>query len=379
MKVALVSHSADAGGGAELALCELVDALRARLVTDLHVVIPQEGPLRARLEGVGAEVTISRIRGWVRPAAAPRRLGHELAGHGRDTGALARIFRRLRPDVIVTNTVVSPTAAFAAAIVGIPHVWSIHEFGVRDHGFVFDFGRGRSLGVAARLSRRVTVSSRALYDDVAPWVGLEKLRLVRYAVELPPPSPRAASTTAACNLVLVGTKSPSKGQEEAIRALAMLRASGEQVRLRLVGGGDPRYVRTLERLALELRVAGSVEFVAETAAVIDHYSWADLVVVCSRDEAFGRVTVEAMKAGKPVIGARSGGTAELIREGENGLLYTPGEVAELAGAIRRLAHDRILAGRLAECGRGWASETFTSDRYGELFALVLEESAASCA
>jgi len=119
--------------------------------------------------------------------------------------------------------------------------------------------------------------------------------------------------------------------------------------------------------------------VAETAAVIDHYSWADLVVVCSRDEAFGRVTVEAMKAGKPVIGARSGGTAELIREGENGLLYTPGEVAELAGAIRRVAHDRILAGRLAECGRGWASETFTSDRYGELFALVLEESAASCA
>lgn len=381
MKIVLVSHSADAGGGAELALCELACALPARVVTDLHVIVPQEGPLRARLEAAGAEVTVSRLRGWVRPGEIPRRMrpGRELAAHGREICSLVRTLRRLRPDVVVTNTVVSPTAAFAAAIVGIPHVWSIHEFGMRDHGFKFDLGRGRTLRLAARLSRRVTVSSRALHDDVAPWVGIEKLRLVRYAVQLPDPVARAGDTSATCKLVLVGTKSPSKGQDEALRALALLRECGERVLLRLVGGGNPGYVRTLERLAFDLGLTGAVEFVTETAAVRDHYDWADIVLVCSRDEAFGRVTVEAMKAAKPVIGARSGGTAELICDGENGLLYTPGDVAELAGAIRRLAHDRPLADRLGRCGCRWASETFTLERYGEAFALVLEETVASSA
>ena len=61
---------------------------------------------------------------------------------------------------------------------------------------------------------------------------------------------------------------------------------------------------------------------------------ADVLLMCSRYDAFGRVTVEAMKLGKPVIGAKSGGTTELISEGFNGLLYTSGDHMELTGKIR---------------------------------------------
>lgn len=60
---------------------------------------------------------------------------------------------------------------------------------------------------------------------------------------------------------------------------------------------------------------------------------ADVVLICSHWEPFGRVTVEAMLAGKPVI-AISGATVELIHDGVTGLLYDPGNYSVLANKMR---------------------------------------------
>lgn len=62
----------------------------------------------------------------------------------------------------------------------------------------------------------------------------------------------------------------------------------------------------------------------------------DVAMMCSRAGALGRVTAEAMLAGKPVVGARSGATSELLREGFNGLLCAPGDLQELAQRLRFL-------------------------------------------
>ena len=57
---------------------------------------------------------------------------------------------------------------------------------------------------------------------------------------------------------------------------------------------------------------------------------ADIVLMCSRCEAFARSTLEGMALGKPIVASRSGGTVEAVRDDFNGLLYTPGDVHDLA-------------------------------------------------
>src|SRR5205823_11645068 len=75
---------------------------------------------------------------------------------------------------------------------------------------------------------------------------------------------------------------------------------------------------------------------------------ADIALVCSTCEAFGRVTVEGLLAGKPVIAANSGASPELIQDGFNGLLYKMGDVEELAQRIRYLYEQPDIAKRMAQ-------------------------------
>lgn len=372
MKVVLVSHSAADAAGAELALLELVRGLRDREEHDLHVVLPSTGPLLDRLRALGVGTSVERyLWAWVDGPASFRGRLRQVAGHTAGALRLAHLLRRLGADVVVTNTIVIPGAAVAARLLRVPHVWCIHEFGRRDHGFSFDLGYARSLRIVARLSRVVVVNSRTVAEEVERHATPRRLRLVQYGVELAC-DPRNGGRDAA-RLVLVGTKSPGKGQEDAIRALALLRERGHALTLRLVGGGNPRYVATLEGLARSLEVDDAVESLPVTSDVAAEFTPARLALVCSRAEAFGRVTVEAMKCGTPVVGARAAGTAELIRDGWNGLLYEPGDPADLAARISLLLEDPELAERLAETARAWALERFSVDRYAERFTAVLDE------
>lgn len=374
MKVVLVSHSAADGGGAELALLELARGLRAHPEYDLHVVLPSTGPLLDRLRALGVGTSVERyLWGWVcGPTSVAPRL-RRAAGHAAGVLRLARLLRRLGADVIVTNTVVIPGAAVAARLLRIPHIWCIHEFGRADHGFWFDLGLTRSLRIVARLSQVVVVNSRWVAEQVQSHAAPHSLRLVQQGVDLPANPGREARDGAL--LVFVSTKSPAKGQEDAIRALALLNRGGHALKLRLVGGGDPRYAAALAGLARSLHVEDSVEFLPVTPDVVGEFERARIALMCSRVEAFGRVTIEAMKCATPVIGARAAATAELIRDGWNGMLYEPGDATDLAAKISLLLENRDLSERIGETGRAWASEQFSVERYAERFAAVLDEAA----
>ena len=104
---------------------------------------------------------------------------------------------------------------------------------------------------------------------------------------------------------------------------------------------------------------------------------ADIALVCSRSEAFGRTTVEAMKLGKPVVGARGGATPELIRENFNGLLYAPGDYLDLSRKIKFLIDHPEAARQMGENGRRWAGEEFTVGKYAGKVLQVLEEAVRS--
>lgn len=146
-------------------------------------------------------------------------------------------------------------------------------------------------------------------------------------------------------LSCVGQLQPAKGVHVLLDAVALLAARGRRVRLTLVGDGP--YKASLGARARELGI--EVVFTGRLGqAEVSHvYARSDAFVLASFAEGVPVVLMEAMRHGVPCVATRITGIPELIRDGVDGLLVTPSDVYELAGAIQSLLDDRGLASRLA--------------------------------
>ena len=140
---------------------------------------------------------------------------------------------------------------------------------------------------------------------------------------------------------------------------------GVDAELLIVGTGNKRFRNSLMQQIKYLNLEERVIFhgYAENPLPLIHA--ADVILMCSRFEAFGRVTVETMLAGKPIIATASGGTRELIKNGETGLLYKPGDHNELAKKIQHLYENPKESAKLGTAALIWAEGRFGRERYAK--------------
>jgi glycosyltransferase involved in cell wall biosynthesis len=252
----------------------------------------------------------------------------------------------------------------------------LHEFSYINPNDRFDLGRGLVTRLIDHLSTVVIANSYTLKQEYAKYVDIGKFRVIYQAVTLkestdsPPPS-IAGITAFKC--IVIGSLQEVKAQDEAILALCEARRQGVPAILLLIGDGDQAFRLMLEELAERCDIAQQVIFHGYAENPQPLIGAADVVLVCSRSESFGRVTVEAMLAGKAVIGAAGGGTVELIRNGNTGLLYSPGNYLELAAKIRYLHENAEQKLRLGTAARNWASDRFRREKYAEEVIGILEE------
>jgi len=143
-------------------------------------------------------------------------------------------------------------------------------------------------------------------------------------------------------LAFAGRITAQKGLDVGLDALA--RTPG--VSLTLAGDGPDR--DALERRAEELGLSERVRFLGPQPReqVLELFAAADAALLSSAWENFPHTLVEALRVGTPVVATAVGGVAEVVRDGENGLLVPPGDPEALAAAIERLAEDEELRGRL---------------------------------
>jgi len=290
---------------------------------------------------------------------------------------MALVIRMRHCDVIYTNTMTVCVGALSARLLRRPHVWHIREFGREDFGLIFDLGERVALRLMDLLSSIIIANSQAVASKFRPFFGSKKVKVVYSSVTAKRKNvmnafPVPKGTDVRC--VTVGSISKSKGQEDAVLATAELRRLGLQPILWIVGGTvDQDYERHLHLMVRDLGLQKFVRFVGEMDDAFEAMLRVDVVLVCSRSEALGRVTIEGMLAGKPIVGTRSGGTLELIREGFNGLLYNPGDYRELADKICYLHDNPGEAQRMGENGREWAQPRFSQTAFATKVLCLLRE------
>jgi sugar transferase (PEP-CTERM/EpsH1 system associated) len=281
---------------------------------------------------------------------------------------MARLFRKLRPDIVHTRNWTCIDAVIGAKLAGVPVV--IHGEHGRDAAD--PEGRNPRRQQARRFLSPFVTEFVTVSRDLARWlveqvrVPARKVRTIYNGVDTEhyAPGDRAAARRALgipmdwAVAGTVGRLDPVKDQVGLIRAFA--RTDGAQARGRhaLVIAGDGPCREQLEATVGELGLGDSVRLLGERDDVPLILQALDVFVLSSIGEGLSNAILEAMATGLPVIATRVGGNVELVRDGITGRLIEPSRPATLAEALGDYLSDPLRARAQGAAGRERAVAEF---------------------
>lgn len=379
------SHSSDLAG-AERSLLELVNELVNDYNTRCMIVLPSHGKLEGLLNKTGANVVIGSINWWCAGAEYPT---NEIVNQ-KYIQSLSwlqenlHVFSSFNPDVVLTNTIVIPTGALAASLLKRPHIWMINEYGELDHQLNFFLPFPQILRIIENASDKIVTCSKSVREQLFNHLDCSKVKTIYYNIEIPKDISNSSNSRVikdnyfihpdACHMIISGTIMKSKGQEDAIYcAIELLKNRKRKIELIVVGPSQPDYQNYLQDIIDDNEVGDYIHIIPYQDNVLSIVDLADIVLVCSRMEAFGRVTLEAMLMKKVVIGTNTGGTPEMIIDSETGLLYNPTNYLQLAGNVEKILDNPEFSKNLAYNGYQFAKNTFSKENFGGKYFEILEE------
>ncbi|MBI4354775.1 MAG: lipopolysaccharide heptosyltransferase II, partial [Candidatus Omnitrophica bacterium] len=234
--------------------------------------------------------------------------------------------------------------------------------------------------------RVVVVPSQALGRYLIDRFGVppERLRVIPRGVDLseftPPPNHLVGGQPHEARpwrIGLIGRLSTIKGHDVALRALHQLVQNRLAVRLCVVGDAPshkPHIRSALEQMSRSLQIDHAIEWLGMRHDIPEVLRSLDLVIVPSvYPESFGRTVIEAQAVGVPVVASRLGALADIIEEGETGLLVEPGNPTALAAAVTRLLSDDALRRRLSQSARSRVEQRFSLEQMVEGYEAVYQD------
>ena len=390
----LYVDTAPTAGGSVVSLFELLKGLDRSLYEPV-VLAYTPHPYVERFRSLGVDVIVwnaygaeDHRPGWIREARASA-LAQGLKTHSWGSSiyhglgfallllrrmwprarALKQIIRQKGIDLVHTNIRVGHDreGIIAARMAGIPCVCHIRDFEQLNW---FDRKLAGSVAAFIYISRAVQrlhleagvpcERGYIVYNavDTAAFAQIGDARRVRLGFGL------AEGELA---VGLVGRLERWKGQDVFLQAMALVKDSLPNVKAIIIGDPlpyDPHYGEELVALRDKLGLTQKVVFSGFRQDVRDVMSALDLVVLASTSpEPFGRVLIEAMAAGKPVVATDSGAACEIIDGGVQGLLVPPGDARALAEAIVHVLSHSEVAEHMGRCGQTRARERFNLEQY----------------
>jgi FkbM family methyltransferase len=366
LNVLFFSHSSRLTG-AELSLLETITHFvnRGSMCT---VILPSPGPLVDMLQKAGAATLIREFYWWCTVETPDleqqiQQLSESLRWVLEDQD----LFRKINPDLVFTNTTVHPWGALAAKAIERPHLWSVTEFGeLANLQYVIPFAE--VLKFIQDHASFVLTNSKAMQTALFPDLGVDRVETIYRSIQISAhrqeQKGKSFFSDAVTRLIIPGTIIPVKGQMDAVLAVRELVKQGRpHVELLIIGltGSKVYHDELLEAINLN-GLEKNIHIIDFQENIFPILQQADIVLTCSRMEAFGRSTLEAMLCEKPVIGVNRGGTPELVQNGRTGFLYEPGDYRDLAEKIGYLCDHPEERETLGRNGLAYAREKFTVEK-----------------
>lgn len=358
-------------GGATYSLLDMLEAVKEKV--NPIVIIPSAGDVEEQLTRLHIAyyiVPFERDCGRIGKHSIEE-AEHVFVSNYQAALKLQSIIQIKEIQIIHTNSSVSNVGVMAALIANIPHVWHVRELLEEDFDCEFldkelkkelftctDKVISISSCVNKAYKRKYNIDSLRIYDglNVEKHIGKDSNLKKKNC------------------FLLAGVISPQKGQIDAIKAVNEIVRKGIDIQLYIVGSGNYQYRWILKRFIKECGLGSNVHILTFRENLRKLREWCLFSITSSKMEALGRVTIEAMLNRSIVLGADTGGTAEIIGEDlTRGYLYKQGNWMDLARVMQYAMENMEKNAEIQESAQAYALETFDLKRYGEKIIKIYED------
>ena len=360
--ILFASHMYQLIGGAERALYDEVVYLKKKGLR-VHVIVGAEDTFADALRKADIPYTHIDIAWWARAPHDDKPYDYSHGDpHHSNLLKIVDLINTLQPHLCATNTIVIPWMAYAAALTNTPHIWQIHEMG-HIHQLRYDIGEAQTFATINNLSNIVFYNSKATAEYYKPYISDDKFGGIIYPI-----GPASATTkpvkspfrSESFKLVTVGQIKTQKRQLDTVKTIRSLRQQGIDAEAAIIGIlEDEPYVNEITSYIDKHDLSKYIHLLGYKDTPSAYVELADVAFLGAEKEAFGRVTVEAMLLGKPVVGAASGGTIEIIDDTKTGFLFKPGNITEASDILVKLYNDKALRTTIGAAAKKEAERRFS--------------------
>lgn len=339
-KYLFVAHEGNYSGANRAAL-EFTDVLR-NSGKEIDWLVPAMGEFSKILQSRDYEVHIIGFYNWtgsINESVSFVQVIKKSLRNCKSIWSLKKLIRKEGYNRVVSNSIAFYVAAVAAYFNrAVKHLWVIHEFGEEDHG-IRPWVGNKGYVWMGRLSDRVIINSEAVAKKFRKYIPSDKIVIQPNYLQLDesPKDPDSFSKKG-LQLIMLGQIASGKGHWDAIKAMEEIVLTNPEIRLHIYGHVvDETYYSNLKGYTKERKLSENIEFKGISTQPLRDIRSHDIFLMCSHQEAFGRVTVEALSVGVPVIAFKGGASVELISENEFGFFYS--DYKELVQKIKYVASN----------------------------------------
>ncbi len=371
LTVLFICHD-NGNGGAALSLYNLVRAVSKGVVP--IVLARQEGILTKNLTDIGVEVLIYPFELNIANENKVFRFFTYIARRFRDYFVNSRCIEYVHSqlnnrviDIVHTNSSVISFGGKMARTFKAKHVWHIREY------MDLDFNMTPIEGLTEWQSE--LFSADALIAITKSIYDYRKMYLHKNAYIIPDAVRPLSEITHEHHkskyvLFCASNLSDGKGADQAAEIFCRSDLYEKGYQLFYIGNYTPKYKTKLESIAYDAGKENALMFLGRQKDIRTYMMRASAFLMCSRFEGLGRVTIEAMFYGCPVLGRNTGGTTYIIKDGQNGLLYD--NVDEAVIKLNSLIENNSLSNQLVINAAEDARNNFSEEVYGEKIIKVYQ-------
>lgn len=358
-------------GGASLCLLTLAKEMKEK-GHHVCVVVPfMRSPIAEKLREAGIKTIGIFFGWWMMPSywgglfKMAFRMLYMMEGIA--VWRISHYIRKEKIDIVHSNSSVIDVGSKAAARSGVSHVWHFREFGDLDYRLMFLKGRRKSIQYLNNSNDINIFISMCLREHYGELKDEKRNHVVYDGVSDDYLNLRQDDLVGEPTFLIAGNLQRNKRQDIVLKAVKLLKEK-EITNFKVIIAGGIASTRDSQKYAKELEIfikqndldnVQLVGFVSDMNAIRRK---SDVEIVASTMEAFGRVTVEAMLSGNPVLAADSGANGELIEEGRTGWLFETGNEYALADKMFMVIENKCAIRSIGKNAFNVASLNYLSHR-----------------
>ena len=364
MRILFVTHVTNMAG-ANRSMYQLIKELKEEYGVEPVVLAPvtekPHGSIIDSLQEIGVPVITTEIRFFKLEHPTLR----NVLGYARYLWRLRQLVKQLQDyhfDIIHSNSSVIDIGGYLSKQLGIKHVWHLREYGDLDYSLKPIGGQWYERYTYRHADAYIAISKSVAnyYRNKVPFA---KVHTIYNGILAAADMPLSTHDNVTVQFFCAGIISEGKNQKEIVQAMDELinvRQIKKPCRLTLVGIHTQPYTDELIALINEKRLTEYVRVLPEMNGIQSLAATMDVGIMCSKAEAFGRVTIEYQLQNLLVIANESGANTELIEDGITGILYKSGDFRSLADKMCWVLDHYAEIDAISSAGRSYAQHHFSS-------------------